>query len=284
VTRSFTAEAELEAMTRERVATIKQQHACWRDPERLCAELGIRVDYGALGLGLEGAAFADAIRLDPTAGVAARRRFTFYHEIGHHLLRGHEALYSIINDQYASEELFHAICERLCNLAAAEFLLPREVVRTAYEEDGFSVALIAKLSEPAVVSRVAACAQLAFCAPHACLAIVCRKGQAPQTLESPLLPSQPVAAARAVIDAAFRSSRMRYSCARGTVIPSDHILAGAFDAAHGQRVRGMARIPFKSGALWKTPCEAVHLGEQVFGFFHPEQPPTSVANQLALPF
>src|SRR5438876_11050853 len=136
-------EVQLEEMICSQVAAIKAQYPCWPDPELLCEKLGIRVQYGSVGLGREGAAFADAILLDPTAGVPARRRFTFYHEIVHHLLRERAVeLYSIINDQYKSDELLTSISERLCNVGAAEFLLPRATVRSLYQAEGFSVALI----------------------------------------------------------------------------------------------------------------------------------------------
>ncbi|HKW22802.1 MAG TPA: ImmA/IrrE family metallo-endopeptidase, partial [Ktedonobacterales bacterium] len=143
----LTAEAKLEGMIRERVATLKAQYDCWRDPEQLCKAMGIRVEYGRIGMGREGAAFADAIQVDPNAGVLARRRFTFYHEIVHHVVRNHDELYSIISDQYQADGAFRAIQERLCNVGAAEFLLPRADVQAAYREHGFSVGLISLLSQ-----------------------------------------------------------------------------------------------------------------------------------------
>lgn len=278
------AEHKLEAMIRERVATLKEQYAYWRDPEQLCKELGIQVEYGSVGLGREGAAFADAIKLDPTAGVAARRNFTFYHEIVHHILRNYEELYSIINDQYQTDELFRTIKERLCNVGAAEFLLPRGVVTAAYEEHGFSVALIDLLSQPEVISRVAACAQLAFCAPHACIGVACRRIQVTEPSGGLAQDVPPARGDRTVIDVAFSSSSMRYNCASGTFIARDHFLSAMFAMPHGERVSQRAAIPFKSGRQWSVECEAVRLGTQVFAFFHKDAPPTSVRDQLRLPW
>lgn len=269
-------EAHLEEMICSQVAAIKAQYPCWPEPEQLCEQLGIRVQYGSIGLGKEGAAFADTIMLDPTAGVPARRRFTFYHEIVHYLLREHAVeLYSVINDQYGSDELLTSISEQLCNVGAAEFLLPRETVRSLYQEEGFSVSLIAALSRPGAVSHVAACAQLIFCAPHACIAVVCRKDRA-----SSAFPTRE----RIKIDVAFRSRKMKYPCASGTVISSNHLLAQVSQAAHGERIQGKAPIPFKSGHLWEVECEAIRLGNQIFAFFHADAPPTSTRGQLCLPF
>ncbi len=279
-------EAQLEDMICVQVAAIKMQYPCWADPEQLCEQLEIRVGYGSIGLAQEGAAFADAIMLDPTAGVPARRRFTFYHEIVHHLLRRNDELYSIINDQYVSDELLTSISERLCNVGAAEFLLPRATVRSLYQEEGFSVALIAALSQPGTVSRVAACAQLTFCTPHTCLALVCRKDIISATAGLPLqeFAAKPPAREIVKVAAAFRSRKMKYTCASGTVISSDHLLAQAFQTNEGERLQDKAPIPFKSGSRWEVACEAVRLGNQVFAFFHVDAPPTSTRDQLYLPF
>jgi len=277
-------EAQLEAMICEQVAAMKTQYTCWSNPEVLCQKLGIRVVYGRVGIGREGAAFADAIQLDPTAGVPARRRFTFYHEIVHHLLREHAPeLYSIINDQYESDTLLTTMSERLCNVGAAEFLLPRDTVRSLYLEEGFSIALIEALSQPEIVSRVAACAQLTFGAPHSCIAVVCRKYMASPPRQT-RIPQFPTTRGIVKIDVAFRSHKMEYSCASGTVISSSHLLAHMFETAHGKHMRGKAPFPFKSGHVWEVECEAVRLGGQVFAFFHKDAPPTSIRNQLCLPF
>lgn len=280
-------EAQLEAMICSQVAAIKAQYPCWPEPELLCEELSIRVQYGSVGLGREGAAFADAILLDPTAGIPARRRFTFYHEIVHHLLRERaDELYSIINDQYESDKLLTSISERLCNVGAAEFLLPRETVRALYQEEGFSVALIEALSHPGTVSRVAACAQLTFCASHSCLAVVCRRGVATPMDQLPLQQLAPKLPAHESvrIDVAFRSRKMKYTCASGTEIANDHLLAQAFKAAHGERIRSRAPLPLRSGRPWEVECEAMRLGGQVFAFFHVDAPPSSIRNQLQFPF
>lgn len=279
-------EINLEEMIRSQVAATKSRYPCWSDPEMLCKELGIHVEYGKVGLEREGAAFANAILLDPTAGVPARRRFTFYHEIVHHLLREYAIeLYSIINDQYKADELFTKISEHLCNVGAAEFLLSHDQVCSLYNEKGFSVTLVDILSSSGLVSRVAACAQLAFCASHSCIGVVCRKS-VETSIPSQLLREFSIGIPREVVktDVAFSSRKMKYSCASGTELPRDHFLVHMFDIATGKRIRSRASIPFKSGKIWEVDCEAMRLGEQVFAFFHIEAPPTSICNQLCLPF
>jgi uncharacterized protein DUF955 len=280
----LTSEAKLEGMIRERIATLKAQYDCWRNPEQLCAAMGIRVEYGRIGLGREGAAFADAIQVDPTAGVPARRRFTFYHELVHHVVRNYDELYSIINDQYQTDAAFRAIQERLCNVGAAEFLLPRTAVQAAYREHGFSVDLIGLLSQPGIVSRVATFAQLAFCAPHACIGVACRKEHTLPPVGDLISDVAISSAAHTVIDVAFPSPTMKYSCASGTMVAGEHVLSQVFRENEGERLVTRAPIPFRSGTRWQVECEALRLGGQVFAFFHKDAPPTSVRNQLSLPW
>jgi hypothetical protein len=174
--------------------------------------------------------------------------------------------------------------ERLCNVGAAEFLLPRERVRTAYEDNGFSISLIETLSQPGHVSRVEACAQLAFCAPHPCIALVCRVLPVRQPMNDALFQADVrwEDQTALVISCAFRSAHSKYSCATGTALPRDHLLTRMTSAPHGEHVRSKAPIPFRNQKRWEVDCESIRLGEQIFAFFHLEEPPVSTKSQLRL--
>ena len=292
------AEAWLEEMMRAQVAATKRAYAEWDDPHRLSQRLGLSVHETSIGLGREGAAWAQAIYLDPAAGVPARRQFTFYHEICHHLLRRDDELFSILHDQYETDTLLQTISERLCNVGAAEFLLPQATVRAATLEHGFSIALIEALSQPGRVSRVAACAQLTFCAPHHCIAVVCHAGGLTATASRlpladaapPLLPmTHPFGQAnvraqreRVQIVCAFRSPQTKYACAAGTMLPPDHLLTSMIHKPHGEPVKAMAPIPFRRQTQWEVACEAVRLGAQVFAFFHLDDPSPPTPGQMRL--
>src|ERR1700730_17782521 len=130
----LTSEAELEPMVLQQIRSIKRQHSEWVDPHALAKALGFSIVSRDLGEGREGAALASIIGLDPSMQVKGRRRFTLYHEIVHLLIKRNDELYSILHDQYASDTDFNRIGERLCNLGAAEFVIPREVVLAAIEE------------------------------------------------------------------------------------------------------------------------------------------------------
>jgi hypothetical protein len=138
-------------------------------------------------------------------------------------------------------------------------------VPAAYREHGFSVELISLLSQPGVVSRVAACAQMVLCAPNACIGLVFRQINTPiHSGDLPLDIALPPA--RAIIDVAFSSCTMKYSCATGTIFSSGHFLAQVFCENQGVWLVAKASIPFRSGKRWAIDYEAIWLSKQVFGF------------------
>jgi hypothetical protein len=138
----LTSESELESMVLSQVRDIKRQYNEWGNPYALAESLEFSIVTRNLGTGREGAALADTIVLDPTTGVKARRRFTLYHEIVHLLIKRNGELYSILHDQYPSDKDFNRIIERLCNVGAAEFVIPREDLHAAIEARGFSISLV----------------------------------------------------------------------------------------------------------------------------------------------
>src|SRR2546421_2529846 len=152
----LTSESKLESMVLSQIRDLKRQHAEWANPHALAEALEFSIVIGNLGIGTEGAALTDTVVLDPSTGVRARQRFTLYHEIVHLLIKRNDELYSILHDQYPSDKDFNRIIERLCNVGAAEFVIPREVVLNAIEEKGFSISLVRDLSSVGEISPAAA--------------------------------------------------------------------------------------------------------------------------------
>ena len=74
-----------------------------------------------------------------------RRNFTFFHELTHHLVREDDDLYSYLHDAYVDPEAFDKTIEFLCNIGAAEMLLPRDQVRELIEHQGFSLKRVLEL-------------------------------------------------------------------------------------------------------------------------------------------
>jgi len=259
----------------------KRKYAMWTNPFDLAHELEISITVGKLGSGQEGAAFAEQIVLDPTHGVKARQRFTLYHEIVHHLIRRNDKLYSILHDQYRSDEDFIHIIERLCNVGAAEFIIPRSILLGAIDADGFSILQVKNLSKADEISPTAVFVQLALCAKHACIATICRMVMS-QKVDSPGLFGEVEPRMVLQVETAVSSSHTKYRIARGSLIPKGHLLYDTYDVANHDIVSGSAPVPFRSKRSWLVNCEAILIGKQVFGLFHLDPPPVKSCHQLQL--
>jgi hypothetical protein len=279
----YTSDHELEALVIHQINDVKRHYDLWADPDMLARALEIPVVEGKLGAGLEGAALPGIIIRDPATGVQARQRFTLYHEIVHHLIRKNDELFSILHDQYSSDEDFYRITERLCNVGAAEFVLPRDTVLAAIEASGFSILLVKELSKVNKVSSTAACVQLAQCAKHQCIAVVCR--MIPNTtIDQSSLFTQTRPTKVLSVEIAISSPFTKYIIAHGSLIPKGHLLFDAYESGGEKVLRAKAPIPFRDNRRWEKECEAICLGTQVFGLFHIDPLPVKSRDQLQLPF
>jgi Zn-dependent peptidase ImmA (M78 family) len=202
-----------------------------------------------------------------------RRRFTLYHELVHHLIRLDDDLYSYLHDAYPKTFEFDRVVELVCNIGAAELILPREIVRNLVNQKGLSLSLLPELCEFRRVSGPAALIQLVQYAPNQCYGVVCERGNSKATEDS----NQQAFVPNTVSDVlyilyAIWSSSVQYSLARYTTIPSTHLLSKAADSQ--KLTKGLDRIPFRSGKEWQVPCEVIAFRNKVYGLFHVTQPPS----------
>ena len=245
----FTPESELEAIVVDHINDIKHQYAIWANPYDLARELEISIAVGKLGPDREGAAFAERIVFDPTVRVKARQRFTLYHEIVHHLIRRNDKLYSILHDQYRSDEDLTRIIEHLCNVGAAEFVISRSTVRVAIEAGGFSISLVRMLSKVDEVSSTAVCVQLALCAKHRCIATVCRMVSPPE-INGPKLVGEIKPGMALQVGIAVSSPSTKYMIKRGKLLPKGHLFYVAYEITSDDIVFGTAPVPLRDTQKW----------------------------------
>ncbi len=201
-----------------------------------------------------------------------RRQFTLYHELVHYLIRLDDDLYSYLHDAYPKTSDFDRTIELICNVGAAELILPREHVRGLIDENGFSLNLLFDLCQSHLVSGPAALIQLVQCAPNQCYGVICEHG---------ILPTSPNVNQKAFFDQspvntlyilyAIWSPSAQYPIARFTRIPKDHILF--MHLSNQIIVKGKDRIPFRSGKNWQVPCEVSSFRNNVYGLFHVTPPP-----------
>lgn len=200
-----------------------------------------------------------------------RVNFTFFHEVTHYLISANEELLSLIHEAPISTD---DLIERLCNVGAAEFLIPSEDVTAYVDEHGFVTPVIPLLCEKFQASAPAVAIQMVTCAQHECyLVVACPKWVAAQNPNGHLFPIEPEPDEyRLCVAFGVASSSARYSIARDTPILKEHLMCMAF--SNQARVIGRATIPFKSRARVETDCDVLYFRQYVYAFFN-RTPPIS---------
>jgi hypothetical protein len=255
-------ESQLELMVLRRVTETKAAHGCWADPEALAYELGIEAVYATLGENREGMARDEVIVIDLQSGTEERRRFTWYHEITHFLIRTYDEIYSILHEQYVRDEDFTRIRERLSDIGAAEFLMPRDLLRSLFAQYRYSLTCLEAAGEMTGASRTALCVQLARLAPHRCSAVVCRP-RLLESLQNQRLFSNQGQQLALQVALSMSSRTMNYPIASGAIIPQNHILHEAWQMENGVLVSGDAPLLLRYQTNWVVQCEGVRLGSCV---------------------
>lgn len=235
--------------------------------------LGLRYDNiasSALGLLDEE---NELIVINASVTDPGRREFTIFHEIVHFLLNQDGDLFEYFTEILRNDErAFDAAFERCCHMGAAEFLLPRERVRAAIRQHGFSIDLVERLRSVTSASIATIASQLATYAPVDCYVVICFFGASPKWPHARDL----------YVEVAVRASGA-FPIARGTMIPPDHPFHRVWMS--GRPLSGDGYIPFPFGKQY--PCkhvEARRLGNQVVGILYCDHPPRKGQLALELPF
>lgn len=200
-----------------------------------------------------------------------RRRFTFFHELMHPLIEQCDDILSSLHQNYHGSELEKAI-ERLCNVGAAEWLVPSQEIRKHISEGdyAFSTETIPLLCKKYIASAFAVSIQLvSVIANHRCYLVIA----SPQALKNNTNHNfylQVICSAK--------SQAAKYHIGRGTIISKDHLITSAYQEK--KHVKGRDKIPFRNGKGWPVDCDAIYFKEYIFAFFH-ESAPLST-NQLYL--
>lgn len=214
-----------------------------------------------------------------------RKRFTQFHEVMHYLINEDEELISMLHDAtWDQNGEYERQVERLCNIGAAEFLMPREEFTKFYKARGFNVELIPFAANYFESSAIATTIQLAQVAPNSCITAICEYGLiSNETAQSqrPLFDEEnrtPKPKLHVVYSAS--SPATKYWLARGTNISDDHLINQAFlDAQH---LEGESYVPFRSGNRMPCYCEALPDKDRnrVYVLFHLISPPNQNPDQL----
>ena len=139
-------------------AAYRQQHQPLT-PDRLARGIGYSWREAPLA-GRDGLLEPQSRTILVAAGQpAVRQRFTLAHEVMHHLIENDGDLLSDLHEEYEGREL-EAALERLCNLGAAEMLIPAAAVEAAVRDAGPNPRLVWELAGRFAVSEPAAAVAL----------------------------------------------------------------------------------------------------------------------------
>ena len=244
--------------------------------DEICSSLGLDVKEDPLSPGIDGILQGRTILINSRIQNEERKQFTRFHEVVHYLINEDGELISTLHDATWSQNgEYKKQLERLCNVGAAEFLMPCEEFTKLYKEQGFNVKLIPFAVNHFGSSAIATTIQLAQVAPNSCITAICEYGLMPN--ETVLFQShfldeeEPTTNPKLHVVYSASSPITKYWLARHTNIPDDHLIHQAF--LEGQPLEGDSYVPFQSGNQMPCYCEALPDKDRVYVLFHLTPPP-----------
>jgi hypothetical protein len=216
-----------------------------------------------------------------------RVRFTFFHEVLHIVIEEDGLLPSELHEHGfvdGGEEAAQRVLESLCNLGAAEFLLPAALYQEFMADRGWDVGAIEAAAKEFNCSAIAAAFQFAHFNPRPCTVLVCEFGPIPvrSGVDVKSLASRPPC-----LHVAYTPFHPdSYPMCRHIRVPTNHLISRAWHT--DSALRGEDKGIFKEIRQFDIPCEAVRIGDRVYAVFYPpitRRPVPEVApnkHQLAL--
>ena len=239
--------------------------------EEIQAGLGLEAKEVELRPEVDGILAERTILVNSRIQNEERKQFTRFHEITHHLINEDGELISDIHDATLDQESeYKRQLERLCNIGAAEFLMPSKEFMKLSDEKGFSVGLIPIASRHFGSSAIATTIQLTQIAPNSCISAICEYGFVPNKTtpsQGHLLDNQ-YPSPQPTLHVAYSASSptMKYWLAKYTNIPDDHLIHQAFLQSHA--LEGESYVLFGSGNQMPCHCEALRDKDRVYVLFH----------------
>jgi hypothetical protein len=248
---------------------LVQAHLLPEDLWGIARHYGLTLGWAPLPASQLGCYLAAAHRilLNPRGQGRARRNFTFYHELMHHRIEHDDEVLSLFAD--ATPAADESLMERLCDVGAAEMLMPGADVQRMVQQHGLSPGTIPLLCARYQASSIAVALQMVHTALHPCYLVIAGppgagdRGRGPRQAGLPRAPEGP----RLVIQYTAASPTAKYTIPCGQPVSEAHPMAEAWADA-GTVVCGPAPLPWARGRGWAVPCEALAFRRRVFAVFH----------------
>ena len=236
--------------------------------DEICSGLGLDVKEGHLPDQIDGGQKGTTIIINSRVKNEERKRFTQFHEVTHYLIEKDGYVISEICEYTTQKNEYDRSLEYLCNIGAAEFLMPRKVFSGLYKEREFSVELIPYAARYFGSSTIATTIQLAQVAPNSCITAVCELIHNDPESSQTRFSSPKDSSTKQKLHIAYSASSpsTKYLLGKGTEIPGDHLINQAFSQT--QLVGGDSYVPFRSGKKMPCYCEALADGDRIYALFH----------------
>jgi hypothetical protein len=197
-----------------------------------------------------------------------RVEFTAFHEIVHILIEEDGEILSSLHDHfYSSSEQKEAwALEELCQVGAAEFVMPAAPFVEVMRGQGWKISSITTAADEFQCSVIAAAFQFAYCHPVPCTVLVCEYGVPPRA-EMPALTLE-VERVNACLFAAYTARGPdSYPMCRYAAIPRHHLIHRVWE--DGSTGEGEDVGFFRTPNTWRIACEAARIGGRVYAAYYP---------------
>lgn len=269
----------------ELVQDVVNQYSSTTIPtiDEICRGLELDLKEGVLQNGIDGMNTGKTIIINSKVKSEERKRFTLFHEVTHYLIEREGDLISELHEYtFNQEDGFNKPLETLCNIGAAEFMMPSKEFTRLYEKNGLNVQLIPFAAKHFRSSTIAATIQLTQVAPNRCIAVICEKGLISNdkaSLNTMLLAPENQSYNEPKLHVVYSASSPSANrwLAKYTVFPDDHIVNQAYSQT--KILESESEIPFPS---WKERCicQALYYRNRIYALFHLTPPPNP--NQMSL--
>jgi Zn-dependent peptidase ImmA (M78 family) len=248
----------MEQLVRKTVKEFKLDNIS--TPEEVAEKLGLTIQNGPLS-NIDGFFHDDTrvIVINERVQLAQRKRFTSFHEICHYLLRNDDEFFSELNDLYDDDDEFRQVEEKLCNIGATEFLMPRTIVSSIIDEQGFSINLLHELEVRFNVSKQSAMWRLAECATNPCILAIClaKFDGFPTNFEAKDI----------VVENTWNSDWTAYKLRKNTSIPVNHPIWKSLYSADDTFSFENSFIQFYTGNQMNAHVEGIWINGRAYVIF-----------------
>lgn len=232
-------------------------------PYELADRLGYKIKRGISFKSIEGLFHEDSntILINEDINLEERKLFSIYHELCHGLIREEDEFFSDLHDLYENDNEFTKVIERLCDIGACEFLLPRKELLEQIYTHGLSIRLLPDICSKYKVSKQMALRRLAECGNDRCVFAICSKdiSYSPQTKE--------VVLHNLIVENSWNTSKQKYFLKKGSTIPKDHKIWNYVDSPLQSFTIKDSFIEYRSKKRWKCYVEGIWLSSRLYLMF-----------------